>query len=70
MFENYKDVRLCREFTKGNVLIREYLAWENDNPSDRFQVFLSNGKWYAWTGDTLSASTAGKRKSFAESLNQ
>jgi hypothetical protein len=71
MIEPYTDVRFCREFKKGNFIIREYVAWEFGNPVDRFQIFrdIDSKNWIAWNCDTMSAATKYKRGSFVESLN-
>ena len=72
MESGYVDCRLCKEIEKPSMAIREYLAWEGNNPVDRFQIFKSSQtgyKWMAWTGDTISSENKSKRILFVEKLN-
>lgn len=71
-WEPYRDVRLCREFTASNLrdwLIREYVAWENNNPVDRFECYRTGGVWHVWN-DTFSERLQARREGFVKTLNE
>lgn len=58
-----------REVRINGILMREYVARNNDQPIDRFMVFRSGSTWIAWTSDTISGASQARRVSFAATLN-
>ena len=65
------EFRCAEELVFITFTRRNYVAWSDEAPIDRFDVFRNAraGEWVAWCCDTLNAATKERRRKFAQFLN-